>query len=1342
MVQAHRYNDWDENSANWQNESSDQPSNDWNSLQDELEDLLDQVHMHSHNAALHEAPVRPQSSGHSFLNDPLSDPCVSEPSSLFEPSSAQGNFPQNSYQPATQHRHPADRHSQALLSVQRAMDRFSEPEEAYNMPAQSQRQLQNAIRQIRSSQRGPAPRGRAMAQPQFQNNAPFQNNASVQNNGLAPRRAPYREPAQPQAYGQEMAQHQRQNAAQLDGFGDALNDISSRLERFEHNFSGQSNSDAAVTDMASQVEQLSEVVEHLANNIGERGQIKQLENQIAKMADAIPSGAHMDFGSLNKRLDVLSNAFEKLRDLQAQQVELNIKSNEGGGHMDSIESSVRNIYERLDEIGLDKVDLEPVETCVRTVYDRIDALEQTMAMPTPAIERLSREMADFTKSMRDDEASNLSVDLIAQVGGLVSRIEQIETEGAPVSELKIDMKELQSSVVEAVEPRFAALEKKISGLSGKITKSASADIGKDNQLVETLGQHIRVLAEKLDKTSSDLNGLQKVFSETQNNAEAPNINAIADIVAQRTSQAMEKMQSQAGTGIGQKSIDQMEARLSGLFAKQEKPQAPEELGQVHNSIEQVNQRLARLETTLSAQAKARDELPSAKAPQQVVSQTEISERQSAQTDPATHATAPTRTGRVRNAPQRSRHPGLADEYAKDERQADKNWEPAKHLIPELRDNMPRPPAQDAPLKAPLFDETAARATQIPIPASLRVDPNDLEVMESEVHELDEPRPTKRDVSANVGGGASKQERIKLPQFNDANVAPPPAPASDFALANSAQPTSQKPAPKSKTKQASEAKAKTVQPKSAQNTSAPSAPKNSDTGKISRSTFIEAARRAAQSKNTMVEEKETQSIIGRAMARFQKKKADNSQSDADANVDVNVLPGDEPSPTDSKYAPPETQESHKDEELDDLTAVPESFLTRHRQPILLAATVVAVGFLTLNLINQRFSSADPAPAAAIAEMGTAISPAMVDEAGTPIEGGATISKGEKPSGSQPGDQPGVVGSVETTGGINQGPVRMISPNGDNNLPPLLGAPASIQSASLSVGTPNNSPVGLEMPPEAIGPLLLRQAAANGDARSQFEVAAIFAEGRALPQDLDAAAVWYERAAAQGFAPASYRLANMLENGIGVEKNLTSARLWYQLAADAGNRMSMHNLASLLASGNLGEQQFDAAAHWFENGASLGLTDSQFNLGMLYARGLGVTQSLENSFKWFAIAAAAGDEDAAKARDDIARSLDAQIVARLNQEVQAWAPNAMNIRANFAPIGTWSTEFDPGPEIEAREVIMRVQAALNGIGFDTGVPDGLIGPKTTEAITGFENQAGMIPSGKVNPRLLAVLGSQPV
>jgi localization factor PodJL len=305
-------------------------------------------------------------------------------------------------------------------------------------------------------------------------------------------------------------------------------------------------------------------------------------------------------------------------------------------------------------------------------------------------------------------------------------------------------------------------------------------------------------------------------------------------------------------------------------------------------------------------------------------------------------------------------------------------------------------------------------------------------------------------------------------------------------------------------------------------------------------------------------------------------------------------------------------------------------------------------------------------------------------------------------------------------------------------PAVSNPAASTPAPAAL----DSPVRVELPPEGIGPLDLRQAAADGDARAQFEIAAIYSEGRAVPQDFKQAAIWYERAAAQGFGPAQYRLGNLYENGKGVDKDLEQARLWYQRAAEAGNRMAMHNLAALYAGGQFGKQDFSSAAEWFERASNLGMKDSQFNLGMLFARGLGVPQNMEESYKWFALAATSGDPDATKARDNVARSLDADAMKRAQAAVAAFKLEPVNLAANFAPLGTWDKKFNPGPVVTDRGVITKVQIALSRLGFDTGPADGHAGPKTIEAIKAFERGTGMSEVGQVNPRLLAVLGSQPV
>ncbi len=502
-----------------------------------------------------------------------------------------------------------------------------------------------------------------------------------------------------------------------------------------------------------------------------------------------------------------------------------------------------------------------------------------------------------------------------------------------------------------------------------------------------------------------------------------------------------------------------------------------------------------------------------------------------------------------------------------------------------------------------------------------------------------------------------------------------------------------------------------------------------------STFVAAARRAQRARQEAAQSVPAgaNSPIGRALARFLPGQAAASAA-AEAVAEAPSKVGKSKDKASARAEAPDVAPVFGPDA--EAPAARESFLTRHRRPLLLAATLIAVSMLALNLVIQRMEPQVASPEAAVD------APSL-----DPVTDEVSLTRPE----------PRVIDMLDNTTTASINPSEAMSftkPVAATAMPatlqalpvsnPATGAPAEVApevTGSIPLADAA-TPETFEMPPEAIGPLALRQAAADGDPRSQFEVAAIYAEGRAVDQDHAEAAKWYERAAAQGFAPAQYRLGNLYEAGQGLDKDIEVAKLWYQRAAEAGNRMAMHNLAALYAGGVLGDQEFETAAEWFAQAAARGMTDSQFNLGMLYARGLGVEQDFEQSYRWFSLAARNGDSDAGQARDDIAKSLSAEAVRRLTDEIAAWKAEPLDLAANFAPIGTWSSDFDPGAAIAAKDVVSKVQHALAKLGFDIGAPDGLAGPKTAEAIKAFEQATGMSQSGVVNPRLLAVLGSQPV
>lgn len=283
-------------------------------------------------------------------------------------------------------------------------------------------------------------------------------------------------------------------------------------------------------------------------------------------------------------------------------------------------------------------------------------------------------------------------------------------------------------------------------------------------------------------------------------------------------------------------------------------------------------------------------------------------------------------------------------------------------------------------------------------------------------------------------------------------------------------------------------------------------------------------------------------------------------------------------------------------------------------------------------------------------------------------------------------------------------------------------------------PAAMPMSLPLPPPDLGPLPLRQAAAQGDARAQYSLALRYAHGQGTPQNLTEAARWLERAASAGFAPAQYRLAALYERGQGVAKDLGRARSWYQTAAEKGNVKAMHNLAVSASGRQDGGADYALAAKWYGEAAAYGLADSQFNLGILAEHGLGMPKNLPDAYRWFALAAKNGDQVSAKRRELIKPQLDAATLAGAERAIAGWVAKQAPAEANEVDE---PQEWADASAATNTALVNRAQALLNKLGYDVGVPDGLMGAQTRDAIKSFERRNGLEETGKVTIPLVAKL-----
>ena len=169
------------------------------------------------------------------------------------------------------------------------------------------------------------------------------------------------------------------------------------------------------------------------------------------------------------------------------------------------------------------------------------------------------------------------------------------------------------------------------------------------------------------------------------------------------------------------------------------------------------------------------------------------------------------------------------------------------------------------------------------------------------------------------------------------------------------------------------------------------------------------------------------------------------------------------------------------------------------------------------------------------------------------------------------------------------------------------------------------------------------AENGYAVAQYSLAKLYERGGgAILKNPVQAALWYRQAAAQGVAAAQNNLAIMYAKGDGVPKNPERAvELWRQ-AAELGHPMAKYNLALGYFNGDGVAVDREVSVTWFLGAARAGVGDAQYALGQLYRQGVGVEPDEAEALYWYEQAAGQGHRVAA---DEAAKLRDRGVVASL-------------------------------------------------------------------------------------------------
>lgn len=178
--------------------------------------------------------------------------------------------------------------------------------------------------------------------------------------------------------------------------------------------------------------------------------------------------------------------------------------------------------------------------------------------------------------------------------------------------------------------------------------------------------------------------------------------------------------------------------------------------------------------------------------------------------------------------------------------------------------------------------------------------------------------------------------------------------------------------------------------------------------------------------------------------------------------------------------------------------------------------------------------------------------------------------------------------------------------------------------------------------------LKQNAQNGDLGSQFQLGALYWQGRGVSQDYSAAFKWFEKAAKQGMPAAQSNIAIFYSNGWAVEQDYKKAVFWHKKAVAQGFAASQFQLShfrkeglgglrknaslalglvkkaatgghrkaqAFLGADYLQKKKYKEARKWFIKAAEQDDGPSQFMIGQFFQKGIGGKEDLEEAVDWF-------------------------------------------------------------------------------------------------------------------------------
>ncbi len=123
----------------------------------------------------------------------------------------------------------------------------------------------------------------------------------------------------------------------------------------------------------------------------------------------------------------------------------------------------------------------------------------------------------------------------------------------------------------------------------------------------------------------------------------------------------------------------------------------------------------------------------------------------------------------------------------------------------------------------------------------------------------------------------------------------------------------------------------------------------------------------------------------------------------------------------------------------------------------------------------------------------------------------------------------------------------------------------------------------------------------------------------------------------------------------EGDYATALAEWQPLAEQGDSGGQFGLGLLYANGWGVPQSDDKAFEWYSVAADLGFPAAQISLGKMYSIGFGAPLDIVQAHMWYSVAALLGDFNAEFDRDELARTMSEEDVAKAEALAQAWLTN---------------------------------------------------------------------------------------